>query len=149
MAKTKTLEEEKAFIIDLAIKSFNRQFNQKLKQNDVEIESIEANYNSDLGYHIWTKRDDDYVDLHLYLKFDILTDIVPWRIEVNSDVIENALGDEVYVSASRLNKTYRDTREYLFRWLGDKEPPPGYGASFVDGDPMEFVDGSPFEFLNE
>lgn len=109
---------EKDFIIQLAVNTFNAQYNQAIEIERCDAKSIEPNERSVLGYEVFTKRLDDFVRLRLYLNFDTTNDISQFKLEVDGTEGSDVLSDEVYVAMGSVNEFYRDTWFYKFKPMG-------------------------------
>lgn len=109
---------EDEFLIEFAIRKYNRQFNRSFTRDEFTVRSITPRVNTQLGYEFTTKRFDDFVRLRVYFNFGRLDDMKDYRLEVNHPSYTNALGDETFVAFGTIDRHYLDSGTYRFRWLG-------------------------------
>lgn len=105
---------EKDFLIGLALRQYNDQYNKSFVVDDCDIVSIPNNIKSDLAYEIVNMRTDDFFRLRMYLNIAEKDEISPYRIEVDGSGYTYALGDEVFVSSGTVDRYYRDSGTYGF-----------------------------------
>lgn len=108
---------EKEFLINIAVKLFNKQYGKNVDASRCYIQSIEPNYQRQLGYEITTSRPDDYVRLRIYFDIVGIDSFRPYRLEVDEKFRVGYTGDEVFVSLGTINPFYRDEGIYTFRWI--------------------------------
>lgn len=105
---------EALFLITLALKAFNDQYQKSFTAQDFCIFSITPAPNTDLGYEIVSITDQDFLRIHIYLSFGKLDQLHKYRLEVNYPSYSGTLGDEVYVATGEVCQYYKDTGVYRF-----------------------------------
>lgn len=138
---------EKAFLIGLAVSRFNEQYGRSIDPAGCTIFSIDPNYGEDYGYEIATIATGDNLRLRIYFSLQHLDNLNPYRLEVDTTLIEGALGDEVYVSLGTVNSYWLDSGTYKFRWIN---PDPAYFAyleAVETGDRFKFMNGQDFQLV--
>lgn len=139
MALTKS-QQEKVFLIGMAVREFNYQYRRKIDPTVCVIKSIRPTYGCKFGYEINTIREDDQVRLRVYFNLEHLDSFKPYRLEVDESDIPGELGDEVYVMIGTLNNYYVDSGTYRFRWLEPDASQMDY-MLFMSGEHIEFLSG--------
>lgn len=144
---------EKEFLIDLAVRQFNRQYQKNIKMSDCTIRSVPAHYGRELGYEITTPDvgipgdTSDTLRLRMYLGFSVLSSLSPYRLEVEQNLnTPGELGDEVYVTTGTLMSSLRTNRVYAFNWI-DVDENPELALLDVDGEALRWMDGSYLETM--
>lgn len=109
---------EKDFIIQLALSSFNNQYNRNILITDCDAKSILPNQYSTIAYEVFSVRLDDYVRLRMYLDFGTTDNLGRYRLEVDGSEGVGILGDEVYVTTGFIDRYYKESGLYKFNWMG-------------------------------
>lgn len=109
---------EREFIIQLAVNSFNAQYNASIRLSECDAKSIQPNGYSAIAYEVYTVRQDDNVRIRLYLNFGHHDRMGEYRLEVDGSDAVGRLGDEVYVALGFVDVFYRDSGLYKFHWMG-------------------------------
>lgn len=88
--------DAKKFIIDLAVKSFNRQFKKNYNAKDFDCFSIKQTSRDRCMFEVFTRRNFDYLRIRLLVAFDKSTRIDKYRLILSVPTIIDGLGDEVW-----------------------------------------------------
>ncbi len=140
---------EKQFLIGLALKRFNEQYNRNVQISDCDIRSIPVRYAFVLSYEITSNRLDDNFRLHMHLRMEGSDGLGPYRVEVDSNLTQNAgttgnTGDEVYVTLGTIDPYYRNQGIYKFRPL-NQDPALSNILLLEDGTPLLLENGEEIE----
>ncbi len=138
---------EKVFLTELAVSRFNEQYGRSIDPAGCTIFSIVPNYGEAYGYEIATITTGDNLRLRIYFSLQNLDNLNPYRLEVDTTLIEGALGVEVYVSLGTVNSYWLDSGVYKFRWI---QPDPAYYAYMEvveTGDRFKFMNGQDFQLV--
>ena len=140
------LQSEELFLLNTAVKAFNKQYGRSIDPQLCTIRSIPGAYGKTYGYEILTARTDDFLRLRMYFSIGGLDAFSPYRIELQGDTAVGSLADEVYVMNGVVNRYYVDSGTYRFRWIG---PQPHELLRFddMDGVPMNWMDGDKVEYV--
>lgn len=113
---------EQDFLLDLAVKRHNKQYNAKLEVEDCEIVSIRPRKGYRLGYEIRTKATDDYLRFRIYLNLGNKDEISNYiqQVEQGFTSVENP-EDEVPVAFGTVDKWYVVEKIYRFRPINNIE----------------------------
>lgn len=130
-----------SFLISLAIKKYNSQFSQALVIENCTISTIPVRRDFDRSYEVSTKKESDFLRLHIHLVFSSIDNIDLYRLEVDGTNYRNALGDEVFVATGSIDSYWRDSGTYKFNSLNYLDP--SISAILLeDGSPVYMEDGS-------
>ena len=111
------------YLIQTAVDRFNFQYGEQLLYDEMRIFSIPPESNSDLGYELFTIRQDDYVRLRLFILLGQICDI-SYRLETDATFIYNGLGDEVFCTIHGIDAEVIRVNNFKFEWLTLEEQVP-------------------------
>lgn len=113
---------ESEFIIDIAVRQYNKQFGQNMLISDFELTSIRTRNNYKLGYEIATRRKDDYLKFRVYFNFGTLDFLHPYIEEVDQSYkLTMDLNDEYLVAFGTIDNWYLEEGVYSFRPINNEE----------------------------
>ena len=113
------VEDEKTFLIELAVTQFNNQYQRAIRQEVCGIRSLPPTYGTTHGYEVETVRSDDHVRIRMYFNLAKATRFDSIRLEVDTTQAVDSLGDEIYVMMGEVSLNYVESDIYRFRWLGE------------------------------
>ena len=106
--------DERQFLIQQAVNTFNGQFGKQFTVEDFDIFSLPTHVHFDLSYEVYSVRFDDFLRLHMHLIFDKVDELKAYRLETDNTHTVGALGDEVFVTTGKVDSYYRDSGQYRF-----------------------------------
>ena len=139
----KRIKEEKDFLIDLAVLKFNQQYGRSFKKEQFTIKSIPKKVQADRSYEIKTKRQDDFLVLHLHCRFASSDGISSFRLENARAAQTGQLGDETYVADASIDNYYIRNGIYKFAPINEDSPVTGASLLLEDGTELLLEDGTP------
>ena len=145
---TSKTQNERKFLIDMAVREFNRQYRRNIDPKFCTINSIRATYGCTHGYEIKTIVENDFLRLRIYFNLQRYDKFCPYRLETDETDIPGRLGDEVYVMIGTINNYYVDNGIYRFRWLGDDPLSDDYFL-FMSGEHVEFMTGEKVKYVDK
>ena len=139
------LEAGVRLIRDLSIMKFNIQYGHRIQKDHCVTRQIDAGYGCDYGFET-TVGDSTALRLRVYFNISRNYRFLPYRLETDTQFIEGAVGDEIFVMIWTLSPALIDNGLVAFTrfdTLGD----PLKNIQFVEGEGLEFVSGDPMAFL--
>lgn len=94
------------YLINLAVEKYNLELKENKDPSDFNIRPIPLNIRTNLACEVFTKREDDFLRLRLYLVFSDITQLIPYKVEVDRSDSISDLTDEVYVTTGDINFYY-------------------------------------------
>lgn len=143
---TYALQSEELFLLNTAVKAFNKQYGRTIDPQLCTIRSVTPAYGKTHGYEITTARTDDFLRMRLYFSLGKLDAFSPYRVELQGEVAAGSLTDEVYVATGVVNQWYVDSGTYRFRWMG-VHPHELLRFDDMEGVPMNWMDGEKAEYV--
>ena len=128
------------YLIQTAVDRFNFQYGEHLTYDEMRIFSISPEENSDLGYELFTIRQDDYVRLRLFILLGQVCD-TPYRLETDNTFIYDGLGDEVFCTIHGIDAVTMAAEGFKFPWLTLEAQVPFNTLSTEDFIPLITEDG--------
>ena len=132
--------EEVDYLVRTAVDRFNLQYGERLSYDQMRIFSIPPEANSDLGYELFTIRQDDYVRLRLFILLGQVCD-TDYRLETDNTFIYDGLGDEVFCTIHGIDRVTLTAEGWKFPWLTLEEQIPLFALATEDYIPLITEDG--------
>ena len=132
--------EEVDYLVRTAVDRFNLQYGERLAYDQMRIFSIPPEANSDLGYELFTIRQDDYVRLRLFILLGQVCD-TPYRLETDDTFIYEGLGDEVFCTIHGIDAVTMAAEGFKFPWLTLEDQIPFSALATEDFIPLITEDG--------
>ena len=130
---------EKTFLKDFALRQFNYQFNEKIKSDACDIQSIPPEGDYKLGYEITHLCQGGTFRLRMFLNLGPNDNIAPFRLKVITPYIDGELGDEFFVTSGTVDSAHHDYDNYSFMPLKYEE---------CNLAVINMTNGSPFSLVN-
>lgn len=120
--KTKKVKTEKEFLISTALRQFNDQYDKTIAVENCDIKSIPTRWSFERSYEINTLRMDDFLRLHIHIRFEGRDGLSKYTLEVDSIATqlpdsEGTLFDEVFVATGSIDPYYKNEGIYKFRLI--------------------------------
>lgn len=134
------IDDIKVYIINLIVSNYNKQFGTKYLNDDFEIMNISSLQNTDCGFEVYTKREDDYLRLRFYATYANQTIVgrFSYYVEKNSDI---PLGDEIFVANGYLNIDNLGDRARVILKSCPAFDLTGYEGILLDENNLAFITG--------
>lgn len=116
--------KEVDFLVRFAVRKFNEQFNKKFDYTHFAVKQIDKGTRHHQAYELFTVRQDDYLRLRIYIRFDRFDELKNYRIELEENLY-NPTGneDEVHVAEGTIAKSWIDNGIYRFRDMTEVNVP--------------------------
>ena len=123
---------ERDFLINLALGSYNSQYGQTFDSAYFDVFSIQPQVGYNVAYEIYSVRQDDFLRLRVYFAFTNSDGLENYRLEVDNSNYDNELGNEIFVAYGTIDSYYKENGIYKFGWLGQDET--RWGAILLEDD---------------
>lgn len=100
-------------LMDTAIAVFNSQYKSKHKVQDFLIKSIPPNANTDRGYELWTRRQDDDFVIRLYCYFGDYTRVFNYTLKPTLDSNNTPSDKRIYECYVMTSERYPIVYNYI------------------------------------